>query len=64
MVLKWRECEYEDVERDVQGDMMAQQALRECRLYKFWRLGSLRAKPRILHIPGGLLGSIYGDLLE
>ena len=26
---------------------MAQQALRPCGLYKFWFLGSLRAKPRL-----------------
>ena len=29
---------------------MAQQALRACGLYKFWCLGGLRAKPRLLQI--------------
>ena len=29
---------------------MAQQALRACGLYKLWRLGSLREKPRLLQI--------------
>ena len=29
---------------------MAQQALRACGLYKFWCLGSLRAKPRLLQL--------------
>ena len=29
---------------------MAQQALRACGLYKFWCLGSMRAKPRLLHM--------------
>ena len=29
---------------------MAQQALRACELYKFWCLGSLRAKPRLLQL--------------
>ena len=48
MVLEWREREHGDVEEDVQGDLMAQQALRACGLYKFWCLGSLRAKPRLL----------------
>ena len=48
MVLEWRECEHEDVERVVQGNIMAQQDLRACILYKFWCLGSLRAKPRLL----------------
>ena len=34
----------------MQGDLMAQQALRACDLYKFWCLGSLRAKPRLLQM--------------
>ena len=50
MVLEWREREHGDVEEVVQGDLMAQQALRACGLYKFWCLGSLRAKPRILQM--------------
>ena len=29
---------------------MAQQALRACGLYKFWQLGSLIAKPRLLQL--------------
>ena len=48
MVLEWREREHGDVEEAVLGDLMAQQALRACGLYKFWYLGSLRAKPRLL----------------
>ena len=35
MVLEWREGEHGDVEVAVQGDLMAQQALRACGLYKF-----------------------------
>ena len=50
MVLEWREREHGDVEEAVQGDLMAQQALRACGLYKFWCLGSLRAKPRLLQL--------------
>ena len=50
MVLEWHEHEHEDVERAVQGDLMSQQASRACILYKFWRLGSLRAKPRLLQM--------------
>ena len=50
MVLEWRECEHRDVEEAVRGDLMAQQALRACRLYKFWCLGGLRAKPRLLQM--------------
>ena len=50
MVLEWREREHEDVDRDVQGDLMAQQALRACGLYKFWHLGTLREKPRLLQM--------------
>ena len=38
------------VEEPVQGDLMAQQAIRACGLYKVWCLGSLRDKPRILHM--------------
>ena len=50
MVLEWREREHGDVEEAVQGDLMAQQALMSCGLYKFWHLGSLRAKPRLLQL--------------
>ena len=50
MVLEWREREHGDVEEAVQGDLMAQQALWACVLYKFWCLASLRAKPRILQL--------------
>ena len=34
----------------MQGDIMDQQALRACGLYKFWCLGNLRAKPRLLQL--------------
>ena len=51
MVLEWREREHGDVEEAVQGDLMAQQAIQACGLYKFWCLGSLRAKPRLLQLP-------------
>ena len=50
MVLEWREREHGDVEEVVRADLMAQQALRACGLYKFWCLGGLRAKPRLLHM--------------
>ena len=50
MVLEWREREHGDVEELVQGDIMAQKALRACGLYKFWHLGSLRAKTRLLQM--------------
>ena len=50
MVLEWREREHGDVEVVMQGDLMAQQALHACSLYKFWCLGILRAKPRILQM--------------
>ena len=50
MVLEWREREHKDAEEAVHGDLMAQQALRTCGLYKFWCLGSLRAKPRLLEM--------------
>ena len=42
MVLEWREREHDDVKEAVQDDLMAQQTLRECGLYKFWHLESLR----------------------
>ena len=35
MVLEWRERENEDVDRDVQANLVAQQDLRACGLYKF-----------------------------
>ena len=50
MVLEWRERKHGDVEEVVQGDLMAQQALRACGLNKFWCIGSLRAKPRLLQM--------------
>ena len=50
MVLEWREREHRDVEEAVQGDLMAQLALRACGLYNFWCFGSLRAKPRLLQL--------------
>ena len=50
MVLKWREHEHGDVEEVVQADLMAQQTLRACGLYKFWCLGSLRENPRLLQL--------------
>ena len=50
MVLEWREREHGEVEEAVRGDLMAQQALCACGLYKFWCLGGLRAKPRLLQM--------------
>ena len=50
MVLEWREREHGDVEEAVQGDLMAQEVLRACGLYKFWCLGSLRDKIRLLQL--------------
>ena len=50
MVLEWREHEHGDVEEAVRVDLMAQQALCACGIYKFWSLGGLRAKPRLLQI--------------
>ena len=50
MVLEWREHEHGDVEEAVRADLMAQRALRACGLYKFWCLGGLRSKPRLLQM--------------
>ena len=50
MVLEWRYREHGDVEEAVQDDLMAQQALQACGLYKFWCLGILGAKPRLLQL--------------
>ena len=50
MVIEWHESEHEDVDKDVQGDLKAQQDLRACGLYKLWRLGFLTAKPRLLQM--------------
>ena len=50
MVLQGREREHGDVEEAMQGNLVAQQALQVCGLYKFWCLGSLRAKPRLLQL--------------
>ena len=50
MVLEWREHEHKDVEEAVHGDLMEQQALRACGIYKFWCLGGLRDKQRLLQM--------------
>ena len=50
MVLEWRECEHGEVEEAVRANLLAQQALCACGLYKFWCLGGLRAKPRLLQM--------------
>ena len=50
MVLEWRECEHEDVDKEILGDVKAQQSLRRCGLYKFWNLRVLRARPSLLHM--------------
>ena len=50
MVLEWREREHGEVEEVVRVDLIAQQALCACELYKFWCLGSLWDKPRLLQM--------------
>ena len=50
MVLEWRERKHGDVEEVVQGDIMAQQMLRDCRLYKVWHIGILRDKPSLIQM--------------
>ena len=50
MVLEWHEHENEDVDSAAKVDMVAEQELRACGLYKFWRLGSLRAHPILLQM--------------
>ena len=50
MVLEWREREHEDVDREFHRYINAQQALKICGLYKFWKVGGLRDQPRLLHM--------------
>ena len=50
MVLEWREREHGEVEEAVRADVRALQVLRACGIYKFWCLGGLRAKPRLLQM--------------
>ena len=50
MVLEWREREHGVVEEAVQADLMAQQMLRACGLYKFWHLLRLRENPSLLQL--------------
>ena len=61
MVLEWREREHGDVEEAVRADLMAQQALHACGIYKFWCLG-LKGQTRTIIDVGGLLGSRLGVL--
>ena len=56
MVLEWREHEHGEVEEAVRADLMAQQALRACGLYKFWCLGGL-GQTKTATDAGRLLGS-------
>ena len=50
MVLEWREREHGEVKEAVRADLMAQQDLHACGLYKFRCLGGLRAKRRLLQM--------------
>ena len=50
MVLEWREHENGEVEEALRADLMSQQALCACGIYKFWCLSGLRAKPRLLQM--------------
>ena len=50
IVIEWREHEHGDVEEAVRAYLMAQQALHACGIYKFWCLGGLRDKPRLLQM--------------
>ena len=50
MVLEWRKREHGELEEAVRADLRAQQALRACGIYKFWCLGRLRAKSRLLQM--------------
>ena len=59
MVLEWREHEHGQLEEEVRADLMAQQALHACRLYKFWWF---EGQTKTITDAGGLLGSRLGVL--
>ena len=50
MVLESRKHDHKDMDKAVHQDINAQQDLKICVLYKFWKLGSLRAQPRFLQM--------------
>jgi hypothetical protein len=50
MVLEWREREHGEVDAAVDGDLVAQVALKRCGLYKFWALKGMRAQLRLLEM--------------
>ena len=50
MVLEWRELEHDEVDKEFHRYINAQQALKRCGLYNFWKLGGLRAQPRLLQM--------------
>jgi len=50
MVLEWREKEHEGVDVAVDGDLVAQAALKMCGLYDFWDLKGMRAQVRLLEM--------------
>ena len=47
MVLEWRDIEHVDVDREFYQDINAQQYLKQCGFYKFWKLWGMRAQPRL-----------------
>ena len=57
MVLEWTDREHGDVEEAIQGDLMAQQALRACGLYKFFVSWQPEGQTKTLADASGLMGS-------
>jgi hypothetical protein len=49
-VLEWREREHEEIDVAVERDLVAQEALKRCGLYKFWALKGMRAQVRLLEM--------------
>ena len=59
MVIEEREREHEEFDRVVHGDLVSQQALKMCGIYRFWNIGSIRAQPILLQM---LINYWYPDI--
>jgi hypothetical protein len=50
MFVHWRDCEQEQVDHAVFYDDDAKKVLRECGMYKFFQIGSMRAQKILLNL--------------
>ena len=59
MAIRWRECEHEEIENLIIESADSLDALRNCRLLKFWMCPSIRTQLELLQL---LVGYWDADL--